>query len=412
MHVRSRSHPEPKVYRLRATFACALLVHVGINGVRPMSSYRALELGVGTESLGLLNLSFGAVALLLAMPLGSAADSRGAKPVIVWSVATLACGAGLATVAPNFSVLLVSQALCGVGLVGSAVGFHSLVANVGPLSGGDTRFGTFSVVVATGQLIGPILAGAVAEFGMAGNEPYGARGALLGVVVLAVMGAAVALVLPDSRVSVPATVRKNGTRAVGKILRSGSARRALLVSTLVFLAVDLLSTFLPAYGVHVGWSIGTVTVLLGLRAAASILSRLLLGRLLTLMRRSGLLVGGSLLGAAALVIPPLVPLPHGTVVAAVALFIFGVGIGVGQPITMAWLVRTSPNEHRSLGIGARLSVIQAGQILVPPAMGVLVAFAGPAWIFWGLSALLASVAATTRRGGVDPTAEVAPVEPD
>jgi MFS family permease len=77
----------------------------------------------------------------------------------------------------------------------------------------------------------------------------------------------------------------------------------------------------------------------------------------------------------------------------------GLAMGVGQPVTMAWVSRISSPENRGLAISIRLTSNRFGQVVVPALAGVI-AVGGVGTVFLMLAALqLASIFVTERALG-------------
>jgi MFS family permease len=170
--------------------------------------------------------------------------------------------------------------------------------------------------------------------------------------------------------------------------------RALLTSCVILAAVDLTLVYLPALGAEHGLTSRTVGLLLALRAASSMVSRLLLGRLSAMAGRRRLLVISTLVAAGS---TALVPIPMPLPLVAVAVILMGLGLGVGQPVTMAWLAEASPPGLRGRSMSLRLVGNRTGQLLIPSAIGAVAVGLGSAGVLWVTAAALAAVAAGARR---------------
>jgi len=159
-------------------------------------------------------------------------------------------------------------------------------------------------------------------------------------------------------------------------------------------AVDISVVYLPALGAELGLSAAVIGVMLVLRAGASMVSRLFLGRLSARIGRRRLLVGSTLAAASA---TALVPLPLPLPILAVVVIVMGLGLGTGQPITMAWLAEASPPGMRGRSMSLRLVGNRAGQLIIPSAVGLVAASLGAAGVLWVTAATLATVAGTATR---------------
>lgn len=367
-----------------------------------MSSYRALSIGATVEQLGLLSVSFALIALFAAIPLGRAIDRYGARNFVVCACALISVAAGVVATTESLVLLIAAQSLVGLGLVAAAIGFQTIVANAGPMAASDARFGTFTAIVSLGQLVGPALAGALAETSLAlGIAPptdrYGTVGPLLAVAGCALAAALLATRLPHSPVGpgLSAQSKSSAVDAIGGVLRVPGMWRALVASVAVFTAIDLLSIYLPAYGTEKGWSVGFVSALLAIRAGASLATRLLVSPLVRALGRRKLLLAGCLTGALEIALVPL-DTPGGFdagggFAASALIAMFGMAVGMGQPVTMSWVARSSPRRLRSTGLAIRLTANQVGQLVIPPAVGLVIGAFGAVWLFWSIGVLLGAV---------------------
>jgi MFS family permease len=86
---------------------------------------------------------------------------------------------------------------------------------------------------------------------------------------------------------------------------------------------------------------------------------------------------------------------------AVLVVLLGLGLGVGQPLTMSWLAETAPAGLRGRAMSLRLTGNRLGQVVIPSAVGVVAAGVGAAGVLWATAAALALVGAAARRLAVD-----------
>jgi len=370
-------------------FAHTLLVQAITFVLRPTAIYRALELDVPTHWLGALGASFALVPLVLAVPTGLAADRWGERRVMLFGgLLTLAAAGCFIIVADSVRGLLAASVLLGTGHLGSVVGQQSMVANRTPSSSYDSAFGHYTFAASAGQAIGP---GLILLFGGQAAIPdtrtIFAWAAGLGVVLVAV-----SFLLPPAR-----GIARTAGAATGSV-RSLLTRRglvpALTVSCIVLSAVDISLVYLPALGAERDVSAGTIGVLLAVRAGASMVSRLFLGRLVSVLGRPLLLtssVGISALGMA------LVPIPMPLVLLVALIAATGLGLGAGQPLTMSWLADATPPGLRGRAMSLRLTGNRLGQVVVPTAAGVLAAGAGATGVLWITAAALGLAAVVSRR---------------
>jgi predicted MFS family arabinose efflux permease len=188
-------------------------------------------------------------------------------------------------------------------------------------------------------------------------------------------------------------------RAAWHVLRRPGMATAMLVSVTVLSSVDVLVAYLPAYGEAIGLPVETVGLLLAVRAGASLLSRLAMGVLIARLGRERLLAASMILaavGVGALVVVPPTPVLVACMVAA--------GLGLGQPMTIAWVATRSPRRERALALGVRLTGNRASLLVVPTAVGALAGAAGLTSIWLVVAGFLAFGAMAALRTPFDAVA--------
>jgi MFS family permease len=278
--------------------------------------------------------------------------------------------------------------LLGTGHLLCVVSQQALVANTAARQRLDTSFGHYTFAASLGQALGPA---AIVAFGRGGPIPD-----THAVFVASALFSAVLTALSMGLQRLPARVSRastDPTASVRTLLRLPGLLRALTTSCVILAAVDITLVYLPALGAERDLSVAVVGGLLGARAAASMVSRLFLGRLTARAGRRQVLVTSTAvaaLGTAAVAVP--MPLPVLTAV----VILMGLGLGVGQPVTMAWLAETSPPGMRGRSMSLRLLGNRAGQLVVPSAMGLVAADLGSAGVLCGTAAALAGAAVTAR----------------
>lgn len=370
-------HPEPGSTRTPGArwlfwlFVAFAVTHAATNIVRPMVSYRALQMGVAPEGLGLLAASFSLAPLVIALSIGRLVDRRGEMLFLVGGVALMAVSTFGIAAAPSVGVLTVFYALVGLGHLVMVVATQSLVARGSAESGYDRAFGHLSFSASVGQLLGPALAGLIAGEG----SPDETIRALVVAGALSVIGLPLIALVRAPRVERAA--RRDEADAARppllSILRTPGVARAILVSMTVLSAIDVVVVYLPALGEERAWAASLVGGLLAVRAGASMASRLFLGALADRFGRRALLIVSMTVAAVALVALPFAPSVEATVVIMIAA---GLGLGIGQPLTMSWVAAEATPGTRATALSVRLMGNRVGQIALPVVAGSVAAFAG------------------------------------
>lgn len=376
-----------------------LLVHSAITQVvtfvlRPTSAYRFIELDVPTAWLGALTASFAVVPLVLAVPSGQATDRFGERRVmLVGAVLVVLAAVVFLTERGGAAGLVVGSIVLGTGHLLSVVGQQAAVANTAGPGRFDTAFGYYTFAASLGQAAGPAL---ITVLGGSGALPD-TRPIFLAATVLGALLLVCTLAL---RIPVRDRARTAAeTGGMGTLVRMPGLLRALLISCIVLAAVDITLVYLPALGADRGLAAGVVGLLLTLRAAASMTSRLFLGRLVALVGRRPLMITSVAVSAVSMAAVALPMPPVGT---AVLVVVLGLGLGVGQPLTMSWLAESAPAGLRGRAMSLRITGNRLGQVLIPSAVGAVAAGVGAAGVLWATAAALGLATAAARGMRSDP----------
>jgi len=373
---------------------CGTLTQAALNLSRPLVTYRVIGLGGDALAVGLVTAAFAVLPLVVAMPLGRLTDRlRGLTAVLTAGLLLSSGGAVLMSTTAGLPALAASSAVLGLGQLVFMQSAQSIIARWSGDDLLDRAFGWFTAALAVGQLIGPLLVSALLG-NASGPQLVEASGAAfwvaagIGLLPLPLAGL-IALRIPRMpRVlhgEEPAPVESSL-----QLMRYGGVGSAMYASLALLTTIDVLTAYLPLIGERRGLAPATVGVLLALRSAAAISSRLLLDVMLRARTREQLLV---LSAAGAAVALAVVPIPGiGLPGMATALLVGGFLLGVGQPLTMIVLARAVPGNARSSALALRMVANRVGQVAVPGVAGVVAASAGAAGAWW-LSCLVLGTAA-------------------
>ncbi|MCI2416094.1 MFS transporter [Saccharopolyspora sp. K220] len=373
--------------------AHATLTQIVTFVLRPATSYRALELHVPASWLGVLSGSFALVPLVLALPAGHIVDRVGERRVMI-AGGLLMCAGGTVFLIFGGSIqgLVAGSIVLGTAHLCAVVGQQALVANTTTASRMDTAFGYYTFAASLGQAAGPLL---IVLFGGTRAIPD-TQPIFLGATAVAVV-----LFGCSFAISSGPMTRQRATAApvgVGSLLRLPGLFRALIASCVVLAAVDISLVYLPALGTERNIASGLIGMLLGLRAGASMISRLFLGRSTLLLGRRRLLIVSIAASAVGLGLTA-APIPIWLL--AIAVTVAGLGLGVGQPLTMSWLAESTPPGLRGRAMSLRLTGNRAGQVIVPGAVGLVAAGLGAAGVLGVTAAGLAWAGFMARKLSVD-----------
>lgn len=381
-----------------ALLAHSLLVQVITFSIRPATTYRAIELDVPTAALGVLSACFAVAPLVLAWHSGVAVDRFGERRLALLGGLSLVAAPIALLRADGVAGLVVGTTLLGIGHLFSLVAQQTWVANHSDPGTSDTAFGWYAFAASLGQAVGP------------GTIALSGGGALPDTALLFRVAIGVALLVLVT--SAFLGVRRRGDAAPpgdAATLPTGAAARvpglaqAILASSVILAATDVAMVYVPVLGTERGVPAALVGVLLGAMGVAGMSSRLFLGALVARHGRRRVLVVGTVLAGAALFVGA-VSSPVWALAACLATA--GLGLGVGQPLTMSWIADSVTARARGRAMSLRLMGNRAGQIVIPSLSGVVAAGAGAAGVLAATSGSLLLVAASATgflRSGAPPT---------
>lgn len=360
--------------------------------VRPMVTYKSVDLGADPILVGLVGATFALAPLLFAIQIGRWVD-RGfeGRAMVFGSLLALGTTVGLIFV-ESIALLVLAMPLLGIGHLLVMTGGQTMIANRSKNEKYERNFGLLTFYASLGHAIGPLAGGLLAD---RGGVNIDVDAAFMFAVVLFI--AATVVVIPLFQKSLGKEQAPSvDARSVRRVLSLKGFPSAMFVAGSITAVIDVTLIFLPLLGRELGLSATQVGILLALRAASSMLVRLVLGSVSTRLGMRVTLHAGSVVTfVSALLLAFLTDFW----LLAMVMAISGLAMGIGQPVTMAWVSRISSPENRGLAISIRLTSNRFGQVVVPALAGVI-AVGGVGTVFLMLAALqLASIVVTERALG-------------
>jgi MFS family permease len=354
------------------------------------------SLGAPPAVIGVVVAAAFAFPLVLAIPVGGLTDRAGAKPVLLAGAGLLTFAPLLAAASPSLAALLAVQVLAGLGQLLGVVAAQSSVASFGAGRDRERHFGWYGAFVSTGQMAGPIVAGALLD--LAGfRVAYGVASAFS----LAAFASFVAMVVPrrgDGRDAVPELGASRGAktddadtsdphgedadevrpgrrslvaspRMLASLLRLPSVRVSLWASGTAMIVMTVHNSFVPAYLGERAVAGTVIGAIVSARSLASVLVRPFMprvvaavgGRLRTFVIMLAAAAAGVALVGAGAVVPLLL----------IASLMLGVSIGVAQPLTMVSMVEEVERATHGTAFGLRITANRLVQFTSPLLLGLV-----------------------------------------
>jgi MFS family permease len=371
------------------------LFSAATSAVRPMVSYRALALGANPFELGVVASAYAALALLIAIPAGRWMDRYGTGRFLLLGGLASAGAAAAMTVSDSLALLAIDHALLGFGQAMIVVALQTQIANASEPADRNRRFGYFAAAFAMGTSVGPLSGGLIAGGGTGITDVSGVQTSLVfAVAVTPLLLGPTMLAVTSSRGSDRRWPSWSGLGLAGlrrvtsqrpslglgplvALLGLPGIRQALTTGVVVSVSTELLTAYLPAFGVEHGLSVTQVSLLLSIRAAFTLLSRVTLDRQVRISGELRTLASSMLLAAGGFALL----LTGRWEPAVVALAAIGFGLGACAPMTMTMIVAAAPLEWRGLGLGLRMTSMRLGELVIPWAVGLVAAATGVGVVF-------------------------------
>ena len=377
----------------RPLLVCSTLTQATIYVLRPMITYRALELDANAAQVGLIAAIYALFPVLLALQFGRLVGRIGEGKFIIAGTITMILTSLLLVISNSLVLLALATSLAGIAHLACMLGGQTMVALRSPRESYDRYFGYYTFSASLGHMIGPLLATVIA--GSNGVLPKSTSSAFLLGAVLSIAALVPVLSWRRERPSVEAKTNGEGTYSSAiKLVRKPGILAAIYISLAISATADVLVVFLPLYGSENNFSPYAVGIILALRAGTTMMSRFFLGRLSERFSTYQLLLWSTLIS---LIACGAMAFAKSVISLAVIVFIAGFSLGIGQPLTMSLVAQKTQPEERAMAVSARLMGNRLGQFIVPAAAGILAAASGAGAVFIGLSVLLGSSIFSVRR---------------
>ena len=352
--------------------------------VRPMITYRALELDASPTLIGLIAALYALLPVLMALTFGRWVGTIGEGRFIIFGTLGMVLSSATLLVAHSIPVLAISASLAGLAHLACMVGGQTMVSLRSDSNKYEENFGYYTFSASLGQMVGPILGALVA--GTSGALPKSTANAFL----IALIFSAIALIpvfrWRNHQPTVIASRSDRGAlRSAGSLLKNKRVFAAIYTSLAISSVGDILVVFLPLLGTEKSFSSLSIGVILALRAGASMLSRISLGALSARYSTKNILMYSNLISVVACAAIAFAP---SVWILAVIVLIAGFSLGVGQPLTMSLVSQATLAEERALAVSTRLMGNRFGQFILPAGAGFLAAGTGTGGVFFALSILL------------------------
>ncbi len=362
-----------------AMFICVCLFMIAIAGSRPLIPLYARDLGASHAEIGVIVALFSFLPLFLSIKAGKAIDRIGVRGPLILGVLFGSLSMIVLVVFNNLAGIYISQISSGLAQL---IFVLSMQAYAGQFSKSKLReyfISIFSIAVATGSFIGPLISGVLSDFF---SNTYAFF--ILGIVIL--------VAIPSSFLLKKLQVKKMQPVKQGEkienafqLLRIQDLRKAVLVSSLVLLAKDAYIAFFPLLAAEKGVSTVAIGVIISLNAAAGILIRSILPWVVRRLKRNLIITISIVVAGIIYILNPFVDSVIGLSILA---FVLGFCSGIGQPLSIFTTINSLPQDRVAEGLGLRLTFNKLTQIIAPLSLGAVSGIAGMSGVFYLCGAII------------------------
>jgi MFS family permease len=369
------------------------LTQATIYVLRPMITYRAIELDANSAQIGIIAALYALFPVILALQFGSWVGKLGEAKFIIYGTVSMMATSVALIFANNLFTLGIATAAVGLSHLACMVGGQSMVALRAPQGSHDRYFGFYTFSASVGHMLGPIIASIVA--GSNGTLPKSTSNAFLFGVVLTIIAIVPVIRWRNEKPTVQGKQNSEGTfKAAFQLVKRPGIMAAIYISLAISSVADVLVVFLPLLGTENKFSPYAIGAILAIRAGTTMLSRLFLGRLSNRFSTFQLLWWSTIISV---ICCSAMAFAHTPVTLGAIVFIAGFSLGVGQPLTMSLVSQKTESSERAMAVSARLMGNRFGQFLVPAVAGSVAAASGAGAVFIGLAILLGSSIFSVKR---------------
>jgi MFS family permease len=377
----------PRLIHIVEILVLVLFWNGAYKGARMLNTLYALELGAQPFDTGLLLATYGVFPLLLAVHAGKLSDRYGVRMPLFAGMAISIAGVALPFALPMLPMLFVAAAVTGMGFILVQISMQALTGSLGSGAARTRNFNLYALAVATADFGGPVFAG----FSI---DHAGHVRTYLFLALLNVAGIFALLYFVKRIPRAAAAAVDRGGQRMADLFRDRDLRRVFLASAVVMVALDLFQLYMPLYGHAIGLSASAIGMLLGAFAAAAFVTRALIPRLVRHYCEETTLLYALFISAATFL---LIPFFENAYILGVICFVLGLGMGLGQPLSVMLTYNYSPAGRAGEALGTRIAINNSMHVVVPAVFGAVGSVLGLAPVFWVNGVVLAAGSYLTRR---------------
>jgi MFS family permease len=326
-------------------FICVIL-----QGTKPIVSLYADSLGASAAEIGMLVSAYALLPMLLAIKFGKVLDRIGARKLTLYGAMGMFVSVIAPILYPTYYSLLFTQLVMGCSVICCLI---SMQKTIGNLKGNrDKLIAMFSLMSSLGEFIGPIQSSFIYEhYGI--KITFGISAAILLLVITSIF------FIPNRMWGkIKSQSQKVAFKSTISLLANINLRKALIISALVLSSKDLFVAYFPVYGADVGLRPSMIGIIISVSAAMAILIRVFQFPLVQRFGKGKILTATLFMSAISFFI---IPLFSQTYLLLLISAFLGVGLGLGQPLSLVFSMNSSSSDRHGEVLGLRLTMNRISQ---------------------------------------------------
>ena len=366
-------------FTLITLYIVAFVGYAGFSFMFPVIPLYADELGATVSEVGLIVATLSYVTAIFLIPFGMLSDRFGRQKLLIGGLAVFTLAPLLYPLANNTGLLILIRAIHGLGSAAFLPTAIALVVDLTPDNKRGEAIGWYTASLQLGLMAGPITGGFL-------TQHFGFNAAFLGCSAISLIG----LVLAFSRLRAiahhPAVIASKAGSSL-RWLGQPLAIAVMLAPALVAVGSGTIGGYIPLYGMDFGMTEADAGAIITAVYASSSLLRAPAGRLADRVDKRLLLIGGVGLSAIAV---SLFSFFHSLSQFIIIGIVFGIGMGIAMPASLAMAADFSSASGRALSMAIPTCFFQIGMAVGPTAMGFVADTSGFETMFLACAASLAS----------------------
>ena len=334
-----------------------LIDMTGFGMIIPLIPFYAQRFASGASGIGILLASFSVMQLIFSPLLGKTSDTRGRKPVLLFSILTSIGSFFLFTYANSYLMLLLSRIVAGLATEGAVA--QAYIADITTKENRSIGIGKVGAAIGVGFILGPVIGGLLSPYGI---KAPGAAALILSIINLLF----VIVFLPEperlkSKESSSFIESIKGLLDAVKEPITGQVYIIYFVITLAFAAIPVIVPLLTiAYFGFTAVEMSYVFIFIGLIQVT--LQGFGIKRLVAKLGEEKLIILGPLLLAIGIVLTPILASIPGF---GFSTILVAVGVGITNTAVPGFISLMTPPEKQGSTLGVTQSIGSIARIFGP-----------------------------------------------